>query len=418
MNKRVAVIGGRPSPIHGAKELGIDVVLVHEAGAYEQEIVAHCEQVVHIDITDAEAIIKGLEPLHCQRPFDRIMTTTEVASESTGKVVDHFGLTGVSYNTAHLLKDKLAMRDLLVRYKLSPVAYSRVISKQDAIDFVARHGHSVLKPAEGVASLHIHPCEDETSVSVALQALEKAGIANIIIEEYLEGPVVSVDSFSFAGRHLPIGYSEYRMNDKYVEWEVSTPSTAAKPWLKELREMTCRLLDAVELQEGPSHSEFVLTSKGPRILESHARLAGSGAPELVKRAFGLNLNRMFLTVPLGIDTLPEVSPEPLAGAAIQFFVPTPGTVKKVELDLPPDVNVRHTKVDETPLVFLPFLFELSNAPLAVVIQKHEGDQIPPLDTVADCVSGYALATGSSRENAVAITDKLVAAVHFIVDPRP
>jgi len=53
---------------------------------------------------------------------------------------------------------------------------------------------------------------------------------------------------------------------------------------------------------------------------------------------------------------------------------------------------------------------------AVVIQKHEGDKIPPLDTVADCVSGYVLATGSSREDAVRIGDELVEAVHFIVDP--
>jgi hypothetical protein len=78
--------------------------------------------------------------------------------------------------------------------------------------------------------------------------------------------------------------------------------------------------------------------------------------------------------------------------------------------------VRHTKPGETPLVFLPFLFELGAAERAVVIQKHEGDKIPPLDTVADCVSGYVLATGSSREDAVRIGDELVEAVHFIVDP--
>jgi hypothetical protein len=136
----------------------------------------------------------------------------------------------------------------------------------------------------------------------------------------------------------------------------------------------------------------------------------------VRRAFGLDLNRMFLTVPLGIDTLPDVSPDPKAGAAIQFFVPTPGKVRKVELDLKPDVDVRHTKSGETPRVFLPFLFELGAAERAVVIQKHEGDTIPPLDTVADCVSGYVLATGSSREDAVRIGDELVAAVNFIVEP--
>jgi len=414
MNKRIAVIGGRPSPIHAAKELGIDIVLVHEEGAYEQEVVAYCEQVVHVDITDAEAMIKVLEPLHQERPFDRIMTTTENAGESTGKLVDYFKLPGVPYQTAFLLKDKLAMRDHLAEHGLSPVAYSQVLNKQDAIGFVKKHGRSVLKPAEGVASLHIHLCEDEASVLAAVQALEESEITNIIIEEFLEGPVVSVDSFSYEGRHLPIGYSQYRMNDKYVEWEVSTPSTDAKPWLNELREMTCRLLDSVELREGPSHSEFILTKEGPRILESHARLAGSGAPELVRRAFGLDLNRMFLTIPLGIDKLPEESPDLIAGAAIQFFVPNPGVLTKVETDLDPDVVVRYTHPGVAPMVFLPYLFELGNAERAVVIQKHEGDQIPPLDTVADCASGYVLATGTSREDAVAISDELVKSVHFLV----
>ncbi|WP_196160750.1 ATP-grasp domain-containing protein [Reinekea sp. G2M2-21] len=414
MNKRVAVIGGRPSPIHNAKELGIDVVLVHEEGAYEPSVINYCEQIVHADITDAEAMIKVLEPLHKERPFDRILTTTENAGESTGKLVDYFQLPGVAYQTAFLLKDKLAMRDHLAEHNLSPVAYQKITQVDEAIDFVDRVGQSVLKPAEGVASLHIHHCSNETDVRNAMVSLEAAGVTNIIIEEFLDGPVVSVDSFSFEGRHVPIGYSQYRMNEKYVEWEVSTPSSYAKPWLNELRDMVCRLLDAVELREGPSHSEFVLTEKGPRVLESHARLAGSGAPELVKRAFGVDLNRMFLTIPLGIDTLPETSPEPIAGAAIQFFVPTPGKVVSVSTDLPNDIDVRYTKKGEAPMVFLPFLFDLGESKKAVVIQKHEGDTIPRLDTVADCASGYVLATGESREDAVRITDELVSQVHFEV----
>lgn len=79
--------------------------------------------------------------------------------------------------------------------------------------------------------------------------------------------------------------------------------------------------------------------------------------------------------------------------------------------------VYHTKPGENPLVFLPFLFSLGNAQKAVIIQKHPGDQVPPLDTVADCVSGYAIATGTSREDAVAITDKLIAGVKFITQEK-
>lgn len=417
MNKRVAVIGGRPAPIHGAKELGIDVVLVHEEGGYEPEILEHCEQVVHADTTDGPAIVKALTDLHEQRPFDRILTTTEFSGESTGFAVDHFGLPGVSERTAHLLKNKSAMRELLAAASLSPVEYATVRSEDDVVDFVRRHGRSVLKPADGVASLHINICDDEASASRGLAALRAANIDNVIVEEYLEGPVVSVDSFSFDGRHLPIGYSEYRMNDKFVEWEVSTPSSVAQPWLTELRDMTRRLLDAVGLQEGPAHSEFILTRNGPRVLESHARLAGSGAPELVRRAFGLDLNRMFLTVPLGIDVLPEEPPEPIAGAVVQFFVPDAGRVNEVEVRLPDNIVVKRTTPGQQLPVFMPFLFhpELQGARRAVVVQKHPGDVVPPLNTVADCVSGYAVATAEDRASAVAAGDELVVGVRFGIE---
>lgn len=418
MKKRVAVVGGRPAPIHGAKELNIDVVLIHEEGGYDQSILEHCETVVHADITDGAALIAALMPLHRDRPFDRIMTMTEKAGESTAYAVKHFGLTGVSEETARILKDKTAMRGLLALNDLSPVAFRQVSSAEEAADFVSMAGRAILKPADGMASLHIRPSDSAESAHTAFNALAEAGVTKILAEEYLDGPVVSVDSFSHEGRHLTIGYSQYRINDKFVEWEVSTPSSEVERWLPEIRDLTCRLLDVVGLFEGPSHSEFILTSSGPRVLESHARLAGSGAPELVRRVFGFDLNRMFLTVPLGIDPLPHESPMPVGGAVVQFFVPPPGIVDKINTHLPPDVEVRHTEPGQVLPVFLPFLPELRELTRAVVIQKHPGDRIPPLDTVADCVSGYVLVSGSDRADSVRLADELVAMVQFEMRSTP
>ncbi|MBT0773319.1 ATP-grasp domain-containing protein [Kineosporia sp. J2-2] len=413
---RVAVVGGRPAPIHGARDLGIDVVLVHQEGQYEESILEHVETVVHADITDGPALLRALAPLHEQRPFDRVMTTTEPAGESTGHVVDRLKLPGVSERTAHLLKDKFAMREVLAKHGLSPVRYRHVVTRQEAAGFVAEVGRSVLKPVDGVASLHIHPAATPGEAEAAWDALVAAGVTKVLAEEYLEGPVVSVDSFSFEGRHVPMGYSEYRMNERFVEWEVSTPSRVAAAQLPQLLDLTPRLLDAVGLTEGPSHSEFILTADGPRVLESHARLAGSGAPELVRRAFGADLNRMFLTVPLGIDELPSSTPEPVAGACAQFFVPPAGKLRGVEVDpLPGTVDVRHLAPGEEPRVFLPFLPELREAREAIVVQKSSGDVIPPLLTVADCVSGYVLVTGPDAGAAVARGDELVRAVHFDVE---
>ncbi|GLU49802.1 ATP-grasp domain-containing protein [Nocardiopsis ansamitocini] len=410
---RVAVIGGRPAPVTNAKELGIDVVLVHEEGAYEESVLRHCERVVHAPITDGQAVLDVVKPLHEERPFDRVLTTTEFAGESTGFVVDALGLPGVTEATARALKDKVLTRELLDQHGLSPVRYRQVKDVDDVKDFLAEvGGRIIVKPADGVASLHVHPVDGDADAEHAWQALQDAEVASVIAEEYLDGPVVSVDSFSHAGRHLPIGYSEYRMNDKYVEWEVSTPSRVAVPHLDALFALTPKLLDAVGLTEGPSHSEFVLTKDGPRVLESHARLAGSGAPELVRRAFGVNLDRMFLTVPLGIDTLPETSPAPIGGAAVRFFTPEPGTVSAVEVEDGAADVVRTLPKGEVPLVFLPYLHEFTEVEVAAVISKNVGDVVPPLLTVADCVSGYVMASGTDAADAVAKCDRANDKIHF------
>ncbi|MEE1754122.1 ATP-grasp domain-containing protein [Streptomyces sp. SP18CS02] len=410
---RVAVIGGRPAPVAGAKELGIDVVLVHEEGAYDVAVAEHCERIVHAPIADGQAILDVLKPLHEERPFDRVLTTTEPAAESTGFVVDSLGLPGVTEATARALKDKALTRQLLAEHDLSPVQYRMVNSADEIAAFQAEVGDRIIvKPVDGVASLHIHPVDGPEDAEKAWQALQAAGIAAIIAEEYLDGPVVSVDSFSHEGRHLTIGYSEYRMNDKYVEWEVSTPSRYAVPWLAELRELTPKFLDAVGLTEGPSHSEYVLTEKGPRVLESHARLAGSGAPELVRRAFGLNLNRMFLTVPLGIDELPQTSPEPLGGAAVRFFTPEPGTIDAIEVPDDAADEIRRVPQGEKQYVFLPYLDEFMDTDVAAVIGKSVGETVPPLLTVADCVSGYVIASGRDANDAVAKCDAVNDRIRF------
>ena len=412
---RVAVVGGRPAPVAGAKELGIDVVLVHQQGHYDEAISVHCEQIVHAPIDDGRKILDVLRPLHEQRPFDRVLTTTEPAGESTGYVVDALGVPGVTEFTARALKNKALMREVLAKHDLSPVRHRVVHSATQTVEFLHDVGGKiVVKPVDGVASMHIKEVAAAGDVAQAWNELGEAGISAALAEEFLSGPVVSVDSFSFAGRHLPIGYSQYRMNERFVEWEVSTPSRIAAPFRAELFDLTCRLLDAVGLTEGPSHSEFVLTPGGPRVLESHARLAGSGAPELVRRAFGVNMNRMFLTVPVGIDELPQESPEPVAGAAVRFFTPDPGTIKVIDVDTDIPALIRQLPPGEIPQVFLPYLDEFLDTKVAAVIAKNEGDDVPPLLTVADCVSGYVIATGRDAADAVRICDDVADRIRFEV----
>lgn len=410
---RIAVIGGRPSPLMTAHEFGVDIVLVHEEGKYEPEFADYCSQILHAPIDDSAAILRVLRPLHEQQPFGRILSATEEAGVSTGEVVDALGVPGTSAATARAIKDKVLTRERLAEHDLSPVQYRPVGSDAEAVEFFhAIGGKIVLKPADGVASDHIHIAESADDATLAWKLLREAGVASVIAEEYLEGPVVSVDSFSFAGRHLPIGMSEYRMNELFVEWEVSTPSRFAAPYRDQLREMTCRLLDAMGLTDGPSHSEFVLTPAGPRVLETHNRFAGSGAPQLVQRAHEIDLYRMFLGVTLGFEQLPAVPPPATGGAAIRFFVPEPGVITAITgLDGLAAKVVRRPRDVSLPGI-VPYLNEMAGADVGVVINKNEGDTITPLRSVKDCTTGYVIATGRDADDAIAKCQAVIDTVHF------
>ncbi len=411
---RVAIIGGKPAPVVGAKDLDIAVTLFHEPGKYdESEVAPHCADIVPCSITDAQTIFDTIAPLHREQPFDAILTNTEDAAIPVGWVVQRLGMPGTSELTSRTIKDKALTRDALLQHGVSPVQYRQLNSAAEAANFLKQvGGRIVVKPATGVASLHIHVVESADEAGRAWQIVYEAGYASIIGEEFLDGEVVSVDSFSHHGRHLVVAMSEYQMNDTYVEWEVSTVSDRAEAERARLTVLTGELLDAVGLTDGPAHSEFVLTPEGPRVLETHNRLAGSGAPYLARRATGLDLSRMFLTVPLGIDKLPNESPEPARGAAIRFFTPAPGRLAAVHGLDTVDATVRRLGASQIATHIVPLLPEFSDDEAAVVVARHDGDLVTPLDSVKDCMNGYVIATGDTRQAAVDRCAGLVDQVQF------
>lgn len=397
---RVAVIGGKPVPVMHAKELGVDVVLVHEEGKYDPDVIRFCERIVHAPIDDSAAILEVLRPLHEQRPFDRVLSTTEVAGVSTGEVVEALGLPGTSAYTARALKDKGMTRALLAEHGISPVRY-RVVHSGEQVERFWREqgGPVVLKPVDGVGSNLVHRIENAVEAETAWAAMRAAGRSQAIVEEYLTGPIISVESFSAGGVHVPIATTEYVLNEHLVEVGFSVPSRLAAPYEDELRKLTMQVLDAVGLQDGPTHTEFVLTADGPKVLESHNRTGGGVVlPELVRRAYGLDILRMFLSVPLGIDELPDRPPEPLGGASLHFFEPEPGAVTGFTgLDGRAEPVKRAVPGSSVPGVSgLP---ELADAPAGVMVQVHPGDSVPPIRAGWDRRMGYVVASGRDAGDA-------------------
>jgi len=407
------MIGGRFHAAKFARQLGVDVVLVHEPGKYEDEFAGQCEQIVHANITDSRAVASALAPLHRQRPFDRVISTADLGTVPAGEVTDAFGLPGNGARAARTLKDKSLTRRILMEHDLNPVRFRVAYSSRDVEELLSDVGCPVVvKPLDASGSAHVNVVSDRREADRAWSELLAAGYTEAIVEEYLEGDLITVEAFSSGGRHLTVAVTEETINEHYTEIGVTAPGRGSEPYAAAARDLTVRLLDAVGVVEGPSHTELIVTADGPRILESHNRMAGVGIPELVRRAYGVDESRWFLSVTMGLEPLPQQSPRSIGGAAIRFFAPPPGTIRHISgLD---QLDARVLRVPPGASTFgFPGLFdELAAAEVGVAIQMNEGDVIPEVKTGWDLRMGYVIASGVDADAAVARCDEVLQAVCF------
>ncbi|MFJ2742617.1 ATP-grasp domain-containing protein [Streptomyces sp. NPDC087440] len=418
--RRVAVVGGHSHSVMSALDLGLDVVLVHVPGMYEEMLHDYCEKIVHADLSDAQSLLDVLRPLHEERPFERVLTTSEAGAVPTAVVVEELGLPGNSVAAVRALYDKALTREALRRAGVGPVRH-RVVDGADSLQAFRADvgGRIVVKPVDGTASADVHIIDTEEQAAAAWRALDAAGYRRAIAEEFLDGPVISVESFSSEGRHLPVALMTSVLDEHLVEMEHSIPGAYGAEWRQELHAQTVALLDEVGLLEGPTHTEFILTAEGPRMLESHSRMGGGGTPSLLRRAHGMDFSRMFLSVPLGIEELPKEAPEATRAGHIRFFAPQPGVITGfdgIEELTASGVEIRRAPVGAA-LPGVPGLVELSGAETGVMLQMNVGDTVPAIRAGWDRAMGYVITTGANSADAARRCADVDAALRFRTSPQ-
>jgi hypothetical protein len=83
-------------------------------------------------------------------------------------------------------------------------------------------------------------------------------------------------------------------------------------------------------RDGLCHTEIRLDAGRPRIIESQNRFGGDAIPDLVRAAYGIELDRLALGQPFGLAAELPDRPSPQAGACTRFLVGHTGEVVSVE----------------------------------------------------------------------------------------
>lgn len=410
---RVLVVGGRLAHVRKARDLGLDVVLVQFPDAYDRELWPYVAQALLLDYGDTDRLLPLVRALHAAYPIRAAVSLFELGLLPAARINEALGLGGESVETVELLLDKGRMRRRLAARGVSPVASAIGRSAGDVREFVAAHGLPVIvKPVRESGSLgvfHVRDRADVDAVAERFRALDGAWTARdltdagafeeFLMEEYLDGPEISVETLSFDGRHVVVAVTDKETGGAgFVEIGHAQPSGVPAGTLRDVTRLVADFLDAVGLRNGPGHTEVKLTSRGPRIVESHNRVGGDRINELTEIAYGVDMERYALAAGLGrVAPAPlSAAPEPRGGAAVRFLTPEPGRVVEV------------TGADEV---------RADPACVELRLDVRPGVVVSPLTWNED-KAGHVLTRGATAAEAVAHGRRLAAAVQVRTEPVP
>lgn len=214
-------------------------------------------------------------------------------------------------------RDKAMMARLLSRAGLDAPAGLRTADPAVAVAWAQRRGvwPVVAKPVASAASDNVFFCSDASGLADAVAAImscENVLCENndaALVQEFLSGTEYAVNTVSRQGRHHVAEvwrYAKRPASPAAMVYDYEEPVPFADPAVAVVTDYLGKALTACGVRNGPAHSEVMLTSRGPVLLETGARLAGMVLPEVMAEYFGLSqvdLTVRTLTDPAGFDAI-------------------------------------------------------------------------------------------------------------------
>ena len=292
---------------------------------------AHVAVSIVVDLADVEAVTEAVARLAADRGVAGVLTYMESHVMLAARLADRFALPGNTPAAVEACRDKYLTRSLLAAAGVPSARSYLVPDPETAVEYAALLGGPVvIKPRSLAGSAGVHRADTPDQVREAFHAakgaslfgIERTGVAGVLIEQYLDGPEVSVECvvLRHGTVHIAAVTRKY-LGDEPAFQEVGHLVDATDPLLADprIRGVALGALTAVGISSGVMHVEMRLTRQGPHIVEINARLGGDLIPHLVHLATGLNLPQITADLAIGVD--PEVVPSQSQSAAVRFLYP-------------------------------------------------------------------------------------------------
>ncbi|MBR3512810.1 MAG: ATP-grasp domain-containing protein [Bacteroidaceae bacterium] len=315
MRKKLAIIGAsylQMPLVKKAKEMGVEsICFAWEEGAVCKDV---CDRFYPVSTVDKEEVLRICREIE----IDGITTiASDVAVLTVNYVAEKMGLIGNPDKYSGFATNKYLMRQCFTEHKVPSPKFC--LTEGDIPETVhSFHFPVIVKPTDRSGSRGVKKVDDANELQAAIErACKESFQKRAVIEEFVEGREISVESISFEGRHYVL-----QMTDKittgspfFVELEHHQPSTLPNEIKQRVKDIVLQALHALHIQFGASHAELKITKDGDiRVIEIGARMGGDFiGSDLVRLSTGYDFLKGVIEVALGSFEEPELKSNHYSG---------------------------------------------------------------------------------------------------------
>ncbi|WP_437536966.1 ATP-grasp domain-containing protein [Sorangium sp. So ce726] len=284
--------------------------------------------------TSAPCLARALSDLRRAHPFDGIACLVDRNIEAAAAVAEEMRCPHIPAQAARDARNKHRLRQLSAQHGIPGPRFGVVEHAGAARRLAQEWGYPlVLKSSRGTGSQEVRLCQgadevDATFPVIREMALEAGG--QVLAEEFLRGPLVSVETLTFRGETRILGVTSRILGTfpSFVELAAAFPVLLPEPLRRRVDDLVVRTLRALGVTHGPAHTELVLTADGPALIEVNPRLAGGLIGPMISEAYRADVHEQILRMAVG--EAPALPAAPSAGACEYYvYAATHGRLRSI-----------------------------------------------------------------------------------------
>ena len=254
-----------------------------------------------ISIKEKEEILRICQDI---KPVAVTSIASDLAVITVNYLTDKLNLPGNNPKYSDICTNKYEMRKAFKRSGIKVPNFALVDLNTEMKDLDNFEFPLIVKPTDRSGSRGVTRIENSSELKSAIKnAIEFSFEKKAIVEEFIDGDEYSCECISYQGRHhfLTITKKYTTGFPHFIETAHLEPSGLKKEEIELVKKEIFKALDALHVENGPSHSEFKINEKGEvNIIEIGARMGGDCiGSDLVPLSTGYDFVGLTLDVALG-----------------------------------------------------------------------------------------------------------------------